>query len=226
VSLTLTDVLKDDKEVKRTVLAKSTQHAWLLEGDSIELMPRSEWSVPGYNGPYTLAVALEGKLPSAFADQALSSSEGGGDAPNLIARSKEPVRVLVFGSGYFMHEAFLPKPDPGMAVPNSAAALALNAIDWLAQDSDLIEIRAKNVEDPLIEVPTNVRAAEATIREAISEQDEDKAQAGFEKRKAALEAWDDKKRAYRLGNTLGVPFVFALFGILRWRMRRARKITL
>ena len=111
-------------------------------------------------------------------------------------------------------------------LPNSAAALAMNAIDWLAQDSDLIEIRAKTVEEPVIKVPQNVRDAEATIRNAIEEQDETKAQAAFERRKTAMEDWNRKKSLYRWGNTLGIPFVLALFGIIRWRVRRARHVKL
>ncbi len=233
VGLSLTGSLAGDKQVKHTVLMRSTEQAWLIEGDSIPLNPQDRWSVPGYNGPYTLAVSIEGKLPSAFAVSATPALTSAPDAaapppPAIQApnRATKDVRVLVFGSGYFMHEAFLPPPTAGVTLTSSAAALAMNSIDWLAQDSDLIEIRAKNVEDPVIEIPANVREAEATIREAIDQQDEKKADDAFKQRKAAMEAWDDKKSAYRWGNTLGIPAVLALAGVIRWRVRRARKATL
>jgi ABC-type uncharacterized transport system involved in gliding motility auxiliary subunit len=135
--------------------------------------------------------------------------------------------VLLFGSGYFMRDEFLPQPQAGSRdIPGGAVAFALNAIDWLAQDGDLIEIRAKSVEDPTLEVPTNVKEAEATIREAIDQRDQDKADAAFKERKASMAAWDQKKTSYRWGNTLGLPLAFALFGVLRWRVRKAKRANL
>jgi hypothetical protein len=56
----------------------------------------------------------------------------------------------------------------------------LNSIDWLSQDNDLIEIRAKSVEDPMLEVPQAVREAENTIRQAVDQQDEAKAKKSFD----------------------------------------------
>ena len=41
-----------------------------------------------------------------------------------------------------------------------------------------------------------------------------------------MENWNRKKNLYRWGNTLGIPAVFALFGMVRWRVRRARKVKL
>ena len=35
-----------------------------------------------------------------------------------------------------------------------------------------------------------------------------------------------RKAAYRWMNTLGIPFVFAIFGFVRWRFRQARRKTL
>jgi ABC-type uncharacterized transport system involved in gliding motility auxiliary subunit len=126
-----------------------------------------------------------------------------------------------------MRDEFLPEPQPGShEVPGAAVALALNAIDWLAQDNDLIEIRAKSVEDPALQVPNNVKEAEATIREAVQEQDESKADAAVTERKAAMTGWDQKKARYRWGNTLGLPVLFALFGVVRWRFRKARRANL
>jgi ABC-type uncharacterized transport system involved in gliding motility auxiliary subunit len=227
VRLALNDNLKGDKAVTRTVLARSTQQAWLMEGDSIDLQARERWSVPGYNGPYTLGVAIEGKLPSAFgADTASTNVAEGSEPPPPITapeRADKSSRVLVFGSGYFMRDEFLPQPQPGQPVQSGAIAFALNSIDWVAQDSDLIEIRAKNIEDPMLAVPQNVREAEDVIREAVDKQDEAKAKAAFEKRKDAMKAWDARKNAYRWGNTLAIPGAFALLGIVRWRVRRARK---
>ena len=35
-----------------------------------------------------------------------------------------------------------------------------------------------------------------------------------------------RKSAYRLGNSLAIPAGFALLGLVRWRMRAARKAHL
>jgi len=227
--LALNDNLKGDKQVTRTVLARSTPNAWLMDGDTIDLKTREPeaWNIPGYNGPYTMGVAIEGKLPSAFATDA--SSPAVESQPTKIEapdRAVKPVHLLVFGSGYFARDEFLPPPQPGQTGYGASVALALNAIDWLAQDRDLVEIRAKDVEDPMLEIPQNVRQAESTIRTAVEQQDETKARQAFEKRKEAMKAWDDRKRVYRWGNTLAIPGVFALLGVVRWQARRARKARL
>ncbi len=226
-ALSLTDVLKSDKNVKRTILARSSPKSWLVDGAPMDLKASDRWQVPGYNGPYAVGVALEGKLPSAFAAVAASTPEAGAAAaPTIKApeRAEKIVHVLVFGTGYFMRDEFLPEPQHGeREVPGGAAAFALNAIDWLAQDSDMVEIRAKSVEDPALEIPLNVKEAEAVIRDAVKEQDESKADKAFAERKGAMSAWDQKKTTYRLGNTLGLPLLFALYGVVRWRVRKARK---
>ena len=230
--LALNDALKADKEVKRTILGQSTKYAWLMDGASVDLKPRERWEIPKNRQSYVVGVALQGKLPSAFAAAPVSTPETGdsGGANSEIkapARAEKPVHVLVFGSGFFMRDEFLPQPQgSSREVPGGAAAFALNAVDWLAQDGDLIEIRAKSVEDPTLEVPTNVKEAEATIREAIEKQDQDKADEAFKERKASMAAWDQKKTAYRWGNTLGLPLAFALFGVFRWRVRKAKRANL
>jgi ABC-2 type transport system permease protein len=230
VRLSLNDNVKGDKNVKRTVLARSTQQSWLMEGNPIDLEARQQWQVPGYNGPYVVGAAIEGKLPSAFSGNTVSttpeSEQAAPSAINAPERAEKSVRVLVFGSGYFMRDEFLPAPQPGQNFFSGGVAFALNSIDWLAQDSDLIAIRAKTVEEPTLEIPQPVKEAEATIRDAIAEQDEAKAKAAFEKRKGAMQAWEDKKALYRWGNSLAIPGVFALFGVVRWRWRRARKARL
>jgi ABC-type uncharacterized transport system involved in gliding motility auxiliary subunit len=229
VRVALNDNIKGDAQVKRTVLARSTKESWLMEGDSIDLKTRDRWEVPGYSGPYVVGVAVEGKLPSAFAGRDVSSPADGAAPPPQIdapARAEKSARVLVLGSGFFMRDEFLPPPQPGQNFFSGGVAFALNSIDWLAQDSDLIEIRAKNVEDPMLEVPQVVREAESTIKKAVEDQDEAKAKAAFEKRKEAMKAWDERKALYRWGNSLAIPAAFALLGVLRWRVRRARKARL
>jgi len=227
--LTLNDALKGDSQVKRTILAQSTKNAWLMQGDTVDLKARERWEVPADRQSYVLGVALEGNLPSAFANEAVSTPDAPGNdakAQGLLSRSQKPVHVLVAGSGYFMRDEFLPQPQGERAVPSGSVAFALNTVDWLAQDGDLIEIRAKSVEDPALEVPQNVKQAEDTIRQAINEQDKGKAEQAFEERKAGMAAWDSKKIAYRWGNMLGLPAVMALFGVVRWRVRKAARANL
>jgi ABC-type uncharacterized transport system involved in gliding motility auxiliary subunit len=230
--IALNDTLKGDKEVKRTILGQSTKYAWLMEGTSVDLKARERWEIPQKRQSYVIGVALQGRLPSAFATVAASTPEGGdsggGNSPiKAPERAEKPVHVLVFGSGFFMRDEFLPQPQAGAReVPGGAVAFALNSVDWLAQDEDLIEIRAKSVEDPTLEVPTNVKEAEATIRAAIDQQNQEKADTAFKERKESMAAWDQKKTSYRWGNTLGLPLAFALFGVVRWRARKAKRANL
>jgi ABC-type uncharacterized transport system involved in gliding motility auxiliary subunit len=229
VRLALNDNLKGDKDVKITTLIRSSKESWLMEGDTIDLKARDRWEVPGYNGPYTMGVAIEGKLPSAFGATAASETpeaEAAAAAAQGPTRATKAARVLVLGTGYFMRDEFLPKPERGSQAMAGAVVLALNAIDWLTQDDDLIEIRAKTIEDPMLEVPMAVKETEATIRDAVEQQDQAKAEAAFEKRKEAIKEWDARKASYRWGNTLAIPGLFALFGIVRWRVRAARKANL
>jgi ABC-type uncharacterized transport system involved in gliding motility auxiliary subunit len=229
-ALTLTDALKNDKEVKRTVLAQTTKNSWLMDGTSIDLKARERWEVPQDRKSFVVGVALEGKLPSAFGPELASTPEHGDAATSDIKappRAENSVHVLVMGTGYFMRDEFLPQPQGGSHdPPGTAAVLALNAVDWLAQDSDLIEIRAKSVEDPTLEVPQNVKQAEVAIRQAVSEQDQDKADKAFKERKESMAAWDAKKASYRWGNTLGLPLALALLGVVRWRVRKATRANI
>jgi ABC-type uncharacterized transport system involved in gliding motility auxiliary subunit len=230
-AITLKDTLKGDKLVKRTILAKTTKAAWLMQGSPVDLKARERWELPGYNGPFVIGVALEGQLPSAYAAVAASTPEAGdkGAVPSNIKapdRAEKSTHVLVLGTGYFVRDEFMPQSQGARQIPGGAAALALNAIDWLAQDSDLIAIRAKSVEDPTLEVPSNVKEAEQAIRAAADERDQQKVDKAITEGKAAVAAWDQKKSAYRWANTLGLPVLFAFAGIIRWRVRKAKRANL
>ncbi len=206
-----------------TVLASSSDDSWTMEGPSIALEPRDprDWRMTTNLGPFALMAAIEGKLPSAYT----TPEEGAGQiqAPPL---SETDVRVLVTGTSTFLEDTFMPPPQGGEVQMNAALALALNAIDWLAADSDLIAIRAKTVEEPALDIPDSVLAAEDTVLAAAEEGDKARVEDALEERKAAIESWEGKKLAYRWLNTLGIPFLVALFGLLRWRQRTNKKKTL
>jgi ABC-type uncharacterized transport system involved in gliding motility auxiliary subunit len=175
-------------------------------------------------GPFDLMVAIEGKLPSAYVAPMNEKSPTAIQAPPT---AEGDVRVLVSGTSSFLEDAFMPPPTrQGDIQMNAALALALNAIDWLAADSDLIAIRAKTIEEPALDIPDSVLAAENTARAAAEEGDEAGVESALGERSAAISSWDAKKRAYRWVNTLGIPFLVALFGLFRWRQRSNKKKTL
>ena len=211
---------------KLTVLASSSRDSWTMSGQTISLAPRNprDWQMSTDAGPFNLMVAIEGKLPSAYA-AAVSETDASAIPAPLVAEND--VRVLVVGTSSFLEDAFMPpRPPEGEMQMNAALALALNAIDWLAADSDLIAIRAKTTEEPALDIPDSVLAAESTVLSAAEEGDEAGVESALSERKAAIESWDSKKRAYRWINTLGIPFLVALFGLLRWRQRSNKKRTL
>ena len=187
-----------------SVLARSSDNSWRDASSSVSLSPRHprEWRASGDTGPFPLMIAIEGKLGSAFAANA--SGEG---APSGPAESESEVRVLVAGTAAFMRDEFLPPSQGGPRQLSGGLAFALNAIDWLAAESDLIAIRAKNIEDPALEVPAGAQRAqeemaeaEASAQEAAMEGNEEgvneaveEHSAAEERGKAALEAWDSAR---------------------------------
>ncbi len=206
--------------VRRTVLATSSEQSWSMAGDAINLDQNQRWALNGPVGPFPLIVALEGKLPSAFA--ASQSTPEAGDGSAGPAAATKDVRVLVVGSG----AAPIIQLPEGQEVSNdelaTALALPLNAIDWLANDDDLVAIRAKTVDEPSLDIPQAVLEAQDQEAQAVENRDVEGVLAAREQASDALEAWESKKDGYRWANMLGIPVAFAIFGAVRLR-RRARK---
>jgi ABC-type uncharacterized transport system involved in gliding motility auxiliary subunit len=224
------DALKGDKDVKIEIIANTSKNSWLIEGDNVDLKPRNprDWVMSKKRGAFPVAIAIEGKLPSAFRPEAVSSAEGGaGAGPRGPARAEKPVHVFVVATSGFIRDEFLPRAEEASAQDlNSAVAFGLNAVDWLAQEDELIAIRAKSVEEPLIEVPATIRDAEEQIDTASKEGDKVTANAALEKRKSAMEDWDAKKLRTKLLNITLVPLLFIAFGLLRWQARKKKRANI
>jgi gliding motility-associatede transport system auxiliary component len=83
------------------------------------------------NGPLSLAAAVS--APATITDAAKAETAGNGDAP------KRETRVAVFGDSDFASN--------GLLGAGRNADLFMNAVNWLAQQEDLIAIRPKSPED-------------------------------------------------------------------------------
>ena len=144
----------------------------------------------------------------------------------VSARSTKDVHVLVLASNALLRDDFLPPPDRMGDQAMGFVALPLNAIDWLAQEDELIAIRAKNVEEPLIEVPATVKEAEVEATTAAKEGDKSGTEAALAKRKDALEDWDAKKARFRIFNITLMPLLFIAFGLIRWQVRKKQRANI
>jgi ABC-type uncharacterized transport system involved in gliding motility auxiliary subunit len=215
-SIDTTDVFRN---LHGTVLMRSSDgdNSWILSGDPVQLRIREprEWAstmnTPDH-GPFVLAAAIEGPLPSAYTEGQTSDGDR---------------RVLVVGTSTPIRDEFLPQQgqmaDADLA---GAMAFALNSVDWLAQDSDLIAIRAKSIEEPALAVPQSVETATHEALTAAQEGDEGEMQEALERRTEALQAWESRKSRIRWGNTLLIPLAFAAIGVWRWQSRARKKETL
>lgn len=213
-------------DVSVSVLASSSENSWRDTSANVNLRPRNprEWAPTQDSGPFPIMVAIEGQLPSAFA-----AAEG--DA-NAVAQASSEVRVLVVGTGAFLRDEFLPPPGPnGERQVAGPFELALNAVDWLAAESDLLAIRAKDNEPPPIETPPmEIDQARDQVMTAAEEGNEAGAQAALEEHQRLVEEWEEGKASraqwHKLGNTFFLPLLFILFGVLRWRLRKQARATM
>lgn len=220
-------------ELDGTILGRTSEEgSWLLTDDSIALTPRdpSEWqgTVGQDRGPYNVLVALSGELPTAF-PAASSSSDAPAQPIEAPAVAERAVRVLVAGTGTMLRDEFLPRGDQRAQQLTEGAIVALNAIDWLSEDADLIAVRAKSIDEPLIETAETLAVQQAAQAEqdAAAEGDVEGAQQARERLEQANEAWNNKKLwGYQVPLSAGLPLLVAVFGLLRWWTRANKRANL
>lgn len=224
---------KQPEEVKLSVIARTTDNATSEEGDNVDMKIRQQWDPKPPYEQRIIAAAAEGKLESAFPEGDSQGVEAAGQAP-------EPSRVLVVASSQFLTNPFayagngpelggqfamfgnvggdqqllaFAGPYAQSYLTNTILALK-NTLDWISGDTDLLAASAKIIGFPNLTYsdvePPRIEAEDD--EEAIRRKDEEYRMA--RKRQQASVQWS---------LTLGVPLLFAAFGLLRWRSRQAKK---
>jgi gliding motility-associatede transport system auxiliary component len=222
---------KQPADVKLYAVARTTNVASTETGENVDMKLRMEWKPKPPYKQHIIAAVAEGKLKSAF--------DGSGDikrpdvAPN-------PSRVLLVASSEFVTNPFAYAgngPDLGgqfammggiggdqqlqmISQPyaqNYLTATILsvkNTLDWISGDADLLAASAKLLSEPNL-------TYSSIGKPKIEAEDDD----------AAIKKKDEEYRTARKtvqqkvqwSLTLGVPFLFALFGIGRWRYREGKR---
>jgi len=224
---------RQPKDVKLAAVARSTPAANAVESETIDMSLRDNWEPKPPFSQRILAATAEGKLKSAYAGK----PGEGITTPEVAAGSS---RVLVIASSQFITNPFAyagngPEMQGQMAQFGgmggdqelqmiagpyaqkylTATILAMkNIFDWMSGDVDLIAASAKILGEPNLTY-SSVKKPEFKVQdsdEEIRKKDEEYRQA----RK-------NLQKNVQWTLTLGVPIVFALIGLLRWRSRDARR---
>jgi ABC-2 type transport system permease protein len=165
---------------KVEVLMRSSGDAWTEKAPKVQpdfaLHPGSGFGRPekvdkAEAGPHTLAVAITGSFPSAFADQA------GGDEKKedekkeepakpdeakkderLIKRSPPDARLVVVGSSSFVSDELLElSSQAGSDYVVNNVELVQNMVDWAVADTDLLAIRSRGSHTRILEIEEGAR---------------------------------------------------------------------
>jgi hypothetical protein len=224
---------KQPADVTLKVLARTTENATGVEGDTVDMKIRRQWTPKPPYAQRAIAAAAEGKLKSAFGE-----GDNLGVTANAVAPT--PSRVMVVSASQFLTNPFAYSgngPELGgqfamfgnvggdqellmFAGPYAQSYLTntilslKNTLDWISGDTDLLAASAKiigfsNLTYSDIDPPK--LSADATDDE-LRKKDEEYRQA--RKNQQFLVQWV---------LTLGLPLGVAGFGLLRWRSRQARK---
>ncbi len=220
---------KQPADVELKVVARTTPQTSLLEGDTVDLKLKTDWKPKPPFKQQAVAAYAKGPLKSAFADAK-------DEAIPVPERSEQPSRVLVVSSSEFVTNPFayagngqemggqfqmmgavggdqllqqIAQPYAERYLMNTIVSVK-NTLDWMTGDSDLIEASAKIIGDANLtysslgkmNVPAD--ADEATLKRL----DED-----YRAKRQSLQS------SVQWTLTLGVPVLFAVFGIMRWRQR-------
>ena len=193
-SLNPADAL-ENKNLKVTELAKSSEEAWTLE-DDITLHPL--YLEPPADAAsfkqYDLALLLEGKFDSAFdeAPAGINKSEGEGEGAendaglvtsNFVKASVMPGKLFVAGSSEVTTRQVIDETGS-----SPVAMFLMNVVDYMNGNEDLCTMRTKSLSVNNLTIKTP----------------------------AAVNFW-------KILNQYGLAVLVALAGLLVWRLRAARR---
>ncbi|MDE0400486.1 MAG: Gldg family protein [Candidatus Poribacteria bacterium] len=187
------------ESITATTLAKTSEFGQTLQG-YYNLMP--DFPIPNAETQaYPVAVALEGKfksfyadkeIPTAVTDAATSTDDSETPVPTQEAEAQTIIpesaqtQIVVVGTAQFLTQM---RPD--------GINFFLNTVDWLTLGDTLIGIRSQTITDR----PLQIKTPDGTFRE-VSE---------FE------------KNFIRYLCTVGVSFLVIAFGLVRYFLKRRAK---
>ncbi len=136
-------VKQSNDKVQYSVLAKTTDQSWQEKGtyDINPMEPKTPPENPT-RGPFNALAVATGRFDSFYADKA---DQGGVDYiqdPANVLKQSAPTRIMVIGDASMPQDEFF---DPANVI------FFVNAMDWLAQDGDLISIRTRGLTDRPLE---------------------------------------------------------------------------
>jgi ABC-type uncharacterized transport system involved in gliding motility auxiliary subunit len=230
--------LKADKQpgTKMQVVMRSSPVSVHLTGETADLRPFQKWA-PKLKGlqqqQFAIAANVEGTLKTAFPE----GDKQGVDSP---AQSAKPARLFVLASSQFLANPLARAgsgPDMGqygMMMPNLGGDEQLlmlagpyaqqfitgsilvfkNTLDWLSGDTDLLAVSAKLLSEPNLVYGDKLKITADESEEQIRKQEEEL--------KAARK---DQQRNVELFLILGIPALFAGYGLMRWRRRLAARTS-
>jgi hypothetical protein len=219
-------------EAKVTVVARSTPRSIVETGDTVDLKPFKKWAPKGNWSQFPLAAQVEGTLKSAFP----SGDKMGVEAPEKSAKTS---RVFLVSSSEFLTNPFaragngtemsqfgmnmpmgqdqellqLASPYAQQALTQTILAFK-NTLDWISGDTDLLAVSAKIIQDP------NLVYGDVSKPSFGDNESEEQTRKHEEEMKQARKHTQD---AVTWILTLGIPLFFALYGVLRWRMRETSR---
>ncbi len=158
--LTIDETKNAGREV--TTLLQSTEDSWLWNQTNVQpdlnLYPKLGFAITGERQSWPLAVSIHGSFESYFKDQAspfeateaVTGTVGG--PLGTIGVSPDSTRLVVIGSAEFIDDAVL---QVSMSLSQDRYLNNLqfmqNAVDWSAEDEDLLSIRARGTHTRLLE---------------------------------------------------------------------------
>jgi ABC-2 type transport system permease protein len=132
---------KEGTEV--TVLAHTTPRAWRYDGTELDPPEPTE-----ARAEEVLAVAVTGRIPSAFAETpnpllAGEAPEGGDPTVGTVKQSLPDARLAVLGAPEMVSDLVLQLAQgPGGEVHRGNLQLLQNLVDWSVEDTELLAIRS------------------------------------------------------------------------------------
>lgn len=231
------EIVKDKQpaDVSIRALARTTPNTTEITTDTVDLKLRLKgWEQKPPFEQHVIAAVAEGPLKSAFAG---SENDEGVKVAEVAAG---PSRILLIASSQFITNPFaysgngpelggqfamfgnvggdqtllaIAGPYTQRYLTNTILAVK-NTLDWMTGDADLLEISAKIISEP------NLKYADLDPKAIPVDATEEELKKIDEEAKGKRKNTQSK---IQWALTLGIPALFALFGILRWRSRLSRR---